>query len=227
MALNGEVVVTPDVTGAFAQQVLEAFRSRPQDHFALALTGSDDARDCYTRLAADAGSHIDWWKVDVYWGDERCVPHDHEHSNYRMARESLLGQVGAAHATHLRRCAEGPDPYQLRLGDLGGLDLVHLGMGADGHTAGLFPGCDALDADPGRLVSMTEDPTGAAAYRRMTLTPGGIARSGTVVVTVQGADRADALAAIAAGVDLPASRIQAARVVWLVDPAAAAGLPTA
>ena len=61
----------------------------------------------------------------------------------------------------------------------------------------------------------------------MTLTPGGIARSGTVVVTVQGADRADALAAIAAGVDLPASRIQAARVVWLVDPAAAAGLPTA
>ena len=139
------------------EQVLEAFRSRPQDHFALALTGSDDARDCYTRLAADAGSHIDWWKVDVYWADERCVPHDHEHSNYRMAREALLDQVGAAHATHLMRCAEGPDPYQLRLGDLGGLDLVHLGMGADGHTAGLFPGCDALDADPGRVRAKAYD----------------------------------------------------------------------
>lgn len=226
MALDGHVLVTEDVPGAFAQEVLRAFRSRAEDHFALALTGSDDARDCYTRLAADAGSQIDWWKVDVYWADERCVPHDHEHSNYRMAREALLDRVGAAHATHLMRCAEGPDPYQLRLGDLGGLDLVHLGMGADGHTAGLFPGCDALDADPGRLVSMTEDPTGASAYRRMTLTPGGIARSGTVVVTVQGADRADALAAVAAGEDLPASRISAGRVVWLVDPAAAAGLPT-
>ena len=221
MALSGEVVVTPDVTGAFAQQVLQAFRSRAQDHFAIALTGADDARDCYTRLAADAGNQIDWWKVDVYWADERCVPHDHQHSNYRMAREALLDRVGAAHATHLMRCTEGPDPYQLRLGDLGGLDLIHLGLGADGHTAGLFVGCDALDADPGRLVSMTADPSGAAPYTRMTLTPGGISRAATVVVTVQGADRADAIAAVAAGADVPGTRIRAERVVWLIDPAAA------
>lgn len=223
--LRGDLIVTDDVPAAFAREVVTAFRDRPQDHFAFALSGADDARECYRRLAEYGSSLIDWWKVDVYWADERCVPHDHEDSNYRMAREALLDRVGAANATHLMRCAEGADAYQLRLGDLGGLDLVHLGMGADGHTAGLFPGCDALEADPGRLVSMSEDPTGVAPYRRMTMTPGGIARATTVVITVSEADRADALAAIAAGADLPAGRITAGRVVWLVHPSAASGLP--
>ena len=66
-----------------------------------------------------AGTQIDWWKVDVYWGDERCVPLDDPDSNYRLAREALLDRVGAANATFPMRCAEGPDPYQLRLGELG------------------------------------------------------------------------------------------------------------
>src|SRR5690606_19653234 len=150
--------------------VLDSYRSRERERYSIALSGGDTARRCYERLSADVGADIDWWKVDVYWGDERCVPHDHEDSNYRLAREALLDRVGAANATHLMRCAEGPDPYQLRLGDLGRIDLIHLGMGADGHTASLFPGSDALDADPGRLVAMSEDPTGQAPYRRMTLT---------------------------------------------------------
>ena len=219
--LRGDLIVTDDVPAAFAREVVTAFRDRPQDHFAFALSGADDARECYRRLAEYGSSLIDWWKVDVYWADERCVPHDHEDSNYRLAREALLDRVGAANATHLMRCAEGPDPYQLRLGDLGRIDLVHLGMGADGHTASLFPGSVALDADPGRLVAMNDDPSGTNAYSRMTLTFPGIARARIVLVTVEGEEKASALARIRGGEELPAARIAADRVIWLVDDAAA------
>lgn len=224
MAIPGEMIVTPDVAAAFAERVITSFHNRAHDTFSLALSGGATARRCYETLAEQASGKIDWWKVDVYWSDERCVPHDHEDSNYRLAREALLDRVGAANATHLMRCAEGSDPYQLRLGDLGRIDLIHLGMGADGHTASLFPGSEALDADPGRLVAMTEDPLGVAPYQRMSLTLGGISRANLVVVTVEGEAKADALAAVAAGEDLPAARIAAGQVVWLVDEAAASQL---
>jgi 6-phosphogluconolactonase len=223
MALPGELVVIEDVPGAFAERLVGAFEARPGDAFSLALSGGETARACYERLASEAGSRIDWWKVDVYWGDERCVPHDHPDSNYRLAREALLDRVGAANATHLMRCAE-VDAYQLRLGDLGLLDFVHLGLGPDGHTASLFPHSPALDADPGRLVTLNEDPSGRNPHQRMTLTFTGIARARLAVVTVSGDGKADALARVARGEDLPGARIEAGQVLWLVDPAAASKL---
>lgn len=226
MGLNGEVVVIDDLPAAFADRVIDAFRNRANDTFSLALSGGDTARACYTSLAETAGNQIDWWKVDVYWGDERCVPHDDVDSNYHLARESLLDRVGAANATYLMRCAEGPDSYQLRLGDLGRIDMVHLGMGADGHTASLFPNSAALEADPGRLVTMNEDPAGVHPHQRMTLTLAGIARARLVVVTVAGTGKAAALGAIARGADLPAAHIEADHVVWLIDRDAAAQLPS-
>jgi 6-phosphogluconolactonase len=219
-----ELVVVDDIGGKFASRVIAAWQDRPNDTFAFALSGGDTARICYERLAADAVTQIDWWKVDVYWGDERCVPHDHKDSNYLLAREALLDRVGAANATHLMRCAE-VDDYQLRIGDLGKLDLVHLGMGPDGHTASLFPDSSALGADPGRLVCLNEDPSGTNPYQRMTLTFAGIARSRQVIVTVAGADKAPALARVVAGEDLPAAHITADKVLWLVDQDAAAELP--
>lgn len=224
MALPGRLEVVDDVAVAFADHVVDAFAQRPFDSFSFALSGGSTAQAAYEHLAVHAAKSIDWWKVDFYWGDERCVPHDDPDSNYFLAREALLDRVGAANATYLMRCAEGPDPYQLRLGDLGRIDLVHLGMGADGHTASLFPGSDALDADPGRLVTTTVDPSGTNPYERMTLTFGGISRGNTVLVTVAGSEKAEALAAVASGADLPASRIQAPQVIWLVDHDAAAQL---
>jgi 6-phosphogluconolactonase len=209
------------VPGEFAERVIDAFNARPNDGFSLMLSGGDTARRCYERLA-DAGSNrIDWWKVDIYWGDERCVPLDHEDSNYRLGREALLERLGAVNANYPMRCDEGPDPYQLRLGELGRVDVVHLGLGVDGHTASLFPGSAALDADPGRLVVMNSDPTGRNPYRRMTVTYAGISRARLVVVTVSGESKRDALARVLAGEDVPAAHIRAERVLWLVDPAAA------
>jgi 6-phosphogluconolactonase len=223
--VHGELVVVDDVPGEFAERVIEAFHSRPHDAFSFAVSGGELARRSYERLADDAGNQIDWWKVDVYWGDERCVPHDVKHSNYRLVRESLLERVGAVNANYPMRCDEGPDPYQLRLGELGRIDVVHLGMGPDGHTASLFPGSPALDADPGRLVVMNEDPSGRNPFPRMTLTFAGIARARLVLVTVAGDDKREALARVVAGdTDVPASHIRADRVLWIVDPAAAGDL---
>ncbi len=222
--MNGEIVVVDDVTAAFTTTVTEAFRTRPNDGFAIALSGGRTARSCYERLAADAGDAIDWWKVDVYWGDERCVPLDDPDSNYRLAREALLDRVGAANATYPMRCEEGADAYQLRLGELGRFDLVHLGLGPDGHTASLFPESAALDAPPGRLVVTNDDPLGTNVHPRMTLTFEGIARARLVVVTVEGEEKIEAFARVRADdPTAPASRIGAERVVWLVDHAALGG----
>jgi 6-phosphogluconolactonase len=219
--VNGELVVVEDVPGEFSERVIEAFHNRPGEGFSIALSGGETARRCYARLARDGVSQIDWWLVDVYWGDERCVPPDDGASNERLGREALLQQVGAANAVHPMRCDEGPDPYQLKVGELGHFDVVHLGLGADGHTASLFPGSEALGADPGRLVARNEDASGRNPHRRMTLTLAGIARARLVLFTVAGEDKREALQRICDGEDLPAARVRAERVVWLVDPAAA------
>ena len=219
--MNGELLVVDDVAAAFTESVVDAFRARPGEEFSLALSGGPTARRCYERLAADAGDRIDWWLVDVYWGDERCVPPDHPDSNERLGRQALLEKVGAARSVHPMRCDDGADPYQLRVGELGRFDVVHLGLGADGHTASLFPGSPALKADPGRLVVMNEDPTGANPHGRMTLTLSGIARARLALFTVAGAEKREALQRIADGEDLPAARVRADRVVWLVDQEAA------
>lgn len=214
-------MVVDDLAGEFAERVIDAFRQRTDEDFSLALSGGQTARSCYERLAAESTGRIDWWLVEVYWGDERCVPPEDPASNERLGREALLERVGAAGSIHPMRCDDGPDPYQMRIGELGRLDVVHLGLGTDGHTASLFPGSSGLDADPGRLVVMNEDPAGANPYQRMTLTLSGIARARLVLFTVAGADKRAAMQRIVDGEDLPASRVKADRVVWLVDREAA------
>ena len=209
-----------DVAGEFAERIIEAFHTRPEDAFSLMLSGGATASRCYERLATDGAQQIDWWLVDIYWGDERCVSPDHPDSNERLGRESLLERVGAANSVNPMRCDEGPDPYQLKIGQAGKLDVIHLGMGADGHTASLFPGSAALDADEGRLVVRNEDPAGTNPYERLTLTYSGLSRARLVLFTVCGAEKRDAMARVLAGDDVPAARVHADRVVWLLDPAA-------
>lgn len=219
--MNGELLVVDDVPGEFAERVIECFHRRPEEDFSLALSGGETARLCYERLAEIGREQIDWWHVEVYWGDERCVPADGPDSNERLGREALLERVGAARAVHPMRCDDGPATYQLRVGELGRFDVVHLGLGADGHTASLFPGSGALDADPGLLVTLNDDPSGRNPHQRMTLTYSGIARARLALFTVMGEDKREAVQAIHDGADLPAARVQADTVLWLVDRAAA------
>ena len=219
--MNGELFVVDDMPGEFAAHVIAAYENRPDELFSMALSGGSTARPCYERLAAESGDVIDWLSVNIYWGDERCVPPDDPASNQLLGRQSLLEKVGAANAVYPMSCQEGPDAYQLRLGEVGKLDVIHLGMGPDGHTASLFPGSPALQADPGQLVSFNEDPSGRNPYRRMTLTFSGITRSRLVIFTVAGESKRDALKAVMDGADLPAGRVTSDRIVWLVDRAAA------
>lgn len=223
--MNGELIVVDDLPGAFAAEVIAAYRDRPGELFSLVLAGGTTAGPCYECLAERSAQVVDWLSVNVYWGDERCVPADHPDSNQLLGRRVLLERVGAANAVYPMSCDEGPDAYQLRIGQAGRLDVVHLGMGPDGHTASLFPDSPALDADPGQLVARNEDPSGRNAHPRLTLTFSGIARARLVVFTVTGDNKRDTLQAIVDGADLPAARVRADRVVWLVDRAIAPRLP--
>lgn len=217
----GELFVVDDLGAAFAERTVAAFHSRADEMFCLALSGGSTARRCYEALAETGRESIDWLSVNIYWGDERCVPADDPDSNQRLGRQVLLEKVGAANAVYPMSCEEGPDAYQLRIGEVGSLDLVHLGVGPDGHTASLFPDSPALDADPGQLVTLNEDPHGRNPHRRMTLTFAGIARARLALITVGGEDKREVMDALLDGADLPANRVRAERTVWLVDRAAA------
>jgi len=204
--VNGEVVVVDDVATAFADLVV---REAPRT---IALSGGGTARRCYETLASRSG--IDWPSVTVLFGDERLVPVDHVDSNEGMAREELLDHVavGAIHSM-TESTAEDYDDLVRRLG---GIDVVHLGLGPDGHTASLFPGSPALQVTD-RLVVDTE-PGLPPPHRRRTLTLPGIALGRHVVVTVEGEAKADAWRRVQRGDDVPAARVRAARLTWLVKP---------
>lgn len=220
--MNGELLVVEDVPAEFSERVIEAFHSRPDEAFNFAVSGGDTARRCYERLAAEGADQIDWWQVDVYWGDERCVAPDDADSNERLVREALLQRVGAANAVYPMRCDEGPDPYQQRVAEVGKFDVIHLGMGPCGHTASLFPDSTGLEAYPGRLVVVNTDPHGRNPHERMTFTFSAIARGRLVIVTIEGEEKREAFARVRDGDPaMPASHITGDHVLWLVDPAAA------
>jgi 6-phosphogluconolactonase len=224
------LTLVDDIPRAFTTAVVEAFAARPGPRCALVLSGGPTARRSYEVLATTGG--IDWAVVDVYVGDERVVPPDDEDSNARLIRESLLERVGPV-GSFTPMPTEGPidecvAAYQRIISDLvtgPGIDLIHLGMGADGHTASLFPGAPTLDAGPGQLVMATEDPNGRNPHPRLTLTLPAINSARLAVFTVSGASKAPAVAALVRGDDLPAARVHAGRTLWLVDGAARADAP--
>ena len=224
----GTVQVVDSVPDAFAALVAAALTRPRQGGFSLFLSGGSTAQEAYERLAAltTGSGAVDWSTVDAFWGDERCVPVDDADSNYRMCHQVLLDKVGPLRSDHPMYTsgdpAEAAAAYQHQLAALPWFDLVHLGLGPDGHCASLFPDSDALDVDdPDQLVVASRDPNANNPHDRITLTLPGIARARLVVFTVAGRAKRQALARIAAGQNLPAARVAADEVVWLVEPDAA------
>ena len=207
--------------------------------FVIALAGGSTPRGLYQRLARVAWrDRIDWSRVHLCWGDERCVSPTHADSNYRMAREALLDHVPVPAAqVHRMRGEDVPDSaavnYEAELratldaGPPGGpsvFDLVLLGLGADGHTASLFPGMPS-----GRVITrwVVAEHVDTARGWRLTLTPPIINAARSVLFLVTGDDKAAALAAVLEGPAqpsaLPAQAVASgsSQVTWLVDRAAA------
>lgn len=207
-----ELLVASDIAVAATELFL---RQRPRT---LILAGGRTPRELYRRLAS---LEYDWHRVDVFFGDERCVPPDHPDSNFRMASETLLAHVPArVHRMRGEDCDAAGYERELRAVFGAGLpifDLAFLGMGADGHTASLFPGDSALEESQ-RLVVRVARPD----HARLTLTLPVLSASRLAVFLVSGEDKREALRRVLADEDLPAARVAARRVVIIADGAAAA-----
>jgi 6-phosphogluconolactonase len=212
----GTLAIVDDVAPAFAQTIVDAFGRRPGPRFSLVLSGGPTARRCYECLA-HRGAAIAWDEVDIYIGDERCVAAHDPDANQQLVREALVERVGPVGSFHPMSCDEGPEAYEGVVAPVAFFDVVHLGLGPDGHTASLFVGSPALEAPPGRLVMRSDDPQDRNSHPRMTLTLEAIARARLAVFTVAGTEKRDAWAAVSSGADLPAARVRAGQVLWLVD----------
>jgi 6-phosphogluconolactonase len=172
---------------------------------AVALSGGHTPRPVYERLAAPPlVTRVPWHAVEVFFGDERAVGPEDPNSNYRMAADAMLDRVPLDPARVHRIRAEQPDrdaaarEYERVLPEH--LDLLLLGMGADGHTASLFPGAAALREHRRRVVAVS----GAGPVAgRISITPPVIAAAREIVVLVAGPDKAAAVAAALDGAGPP------------------------
>jgi 6-phosphogluconolactonase len=211
-SMFGELQVVDDVPRAFADVVAGA---RPGS---IALSGGDTARRCYEQLGS---RDLPWSSLEVFFGDERWVPVDDPGSNEGLARQAMLDRrrPAAVHGMYQpgTTIEDAADRYDELVRRARPIELVHLGLGPDGHTASLFPGSAALDEVERHVVATGDD---LHPHPRLTFTFPALARSHLVVFTVAGEEKRDAFARVRAGEDLPAARVRAERVLWLVDPAA-------
>lgn len=217
---NALSVITHDnldgLSAAVAQRIAveakEAIAARGAFHIALA--GGETPRRCYERLRH---LPIEWSKVQVWFGDERCLPRGDVRRNDSMAFEALLKHVaipsGNVHVVHAELGArEAAARYAIVLADIERLDLVLLGMGEDGHTASLFPGNPATE-NAATVVAVFDVPKPPPERVSLGMTTLNAAR--VKMFLVAGAGKRDALQHIAQGVQLPAGRIIGAE--WHVD----------
>jgi 6-phosphogluconolactonase len=218
-----------------AERIIEASKNAIElfDEFSLVLGGGSTPKMLYELLASDEyRERIEWPKVRIFFGDERCVPPDHEDSNYRMARIALLSEVPIPGDNIYRMRGEiDAEQAAIEYGKMlkekfadAGPDLILLGMGEDGHTASLFPGTPALKETKHRCVSNYVDKLGAW---RITLTAPFINRADEVLVLVSGTGKASKVTEVLEGPReperLPIQLIEPAsgKMTWLLDVAAA------
>jgi 6-phosphogluconolactonase len=221
-----ELVVVEDEQ-ELAAVVGERLARAAREGGSVVLTGGKSPEQAYKEAAK---REPDWSKVDVWWGDERCVAPDDENSNYAMAKRSLLDKVERGPRTVHRIKGElgkdeAAEDYARELGDAQ-LDLLLLGMGPDGHVASLFPNAPTLRQ---RKKVLPAEPGLEPFVDRVTLSVPTLKSAGEILFLVAGEAKADAAARAFGGErtpDIPASlvRAESGRTVAILDRAAAAKL---
>ncbi len=216
-----DVAADADDLARRAAAFLAARIAAAPERLALNLSGGSTPRQVYELLGAEPyRSRIDWRKVELFWGDERFVPFDHKDSNFRMTSDALLRHVPLAPEQAHRIPTDAGSPrkaaelYEAALQEFYGaraldparplFDVTLLGLGADGHTASLFPSTPALEERRTWATAVI----GATPEPRITLTYPALESSADIVFLVSGAAKREILARVRANDRaLPASRI--------------------
>jgi len=202
-----------------ARELISALASRGQA--SLALAGGTTPKASYEALATLT---LDWSRIDVFFGDERCVPADHPDSNYRMAKAALFDRIAIPSARVHRMLGENADrdaaarAYEAELPER--IDVMVLGIGEDAHTASLFPGSSALRESVRRVLPVIGP---KPPPERLTLTPPVLQAARLCVVLGSGQSKAEPVRrALKGPLDSVSTPIQLARGgVWFLDDAAA------
>jgi 6-phosphogluconolactonase len=232
MTTTRSVFATPDALAAeLVRLTLDAAAAAvaARGRFTVALTGGSAASTLYPVLAR---APLPWDRVHVFYGDERAVPPDHKDSNHRLAVETFLSQapIPAAQVHRIRgeddpaAAAAAGERALLSVTDgTGALDVVHVGMGPDGHVCSLFPGHPLLRDEVRLVAPILDSPKPPPA--RVTLTLQALARARALWFLVAGAAKADAArdAILDPASTLPAALAarRGATVHWLLDADAA------
>jgi 6-phosphogluconolactonase len=237
----GRTVLVLDTLAAVSEEAAREIVAIAADavtqrgRFVVALAGGETPRPLYELLAHDHRDAVSWQRAEVCFGDERCVPPHNPASNFRLAWSTLLAHVPIVEERVHRIPGElGPDAaardYDGRLRQLLAddpstptFDVSIMGVGADGHTASLFPGDTALE-ERKRWAAPAHAPPGAKVRERVTLTLPVLNRTRVVLFLCAGAEKRDVVSRILSGADpdLPAARVYGMeRTIWLLDRAAA------
>lgn len=204
-----------------------------QPRASIAISGGSSPRPMFAALAV---KEVDWSRVHFFWVDERCVPPHDDQSNFKMANEAILtpakipefnihrifGELVPDEGA-IRYIGEIEEFFKLDEGQLPVFDIVHRGMGADAHTASLFPGEPLIQNRAGIAAAVYVEKLQS---HRVTLLPGVLLKARNTVLQVVGDDKADALRDVLSG---PRDFLQfpcqigtrdGGNAVWFVDRAA-------
>lgn len=214
----------------FLRRMLEAPDRTP---LAVALSGGRTPLTFFRHLASSPlKGEIPWSRIHWFWVDERCVGPDHPDSNYGAAKTALFSKVPVDSSMITRIPGElgakpGARAYADRLHRFFGsglpvFDFILLGIGADGHTASLFPGEPDIEASETSVLPVIR-PKAVPELDRITLSLAVLNAARRTVILATGAGKAGIVAQVRAGdSDLPAARVQGPGVSWILDQAAAA-----
>lgn len=201
MSFEREVHSSPEAAAAAcALYILDSLAGRTAT---LALSGGTTPRMMFAEMARRP---FDWTRLHIFWVDERAVPPGDEQSNYRLAREHLLEPAGVP-AANVHRIETELPPFEaakryqavireffaLSEGELPRFDMIHRGIGADAHTASLFPGEPLIHDEAGIAAAVYVE---KFKQFRVTLLPGVLRAARQTAMLVCGADKAAPMAAI-------------------------------